>query len=523
MRRVPFVFVITLITLITLAAQFVLSGPAASPAVAAARAQAAVKLIPYTDATFGIQGVVPEGWFDAGRNVRLRKETAKDPTLIAQQAAPAKLDQLLTAILPQFGLKEAPKSTGTRKTATFEWTIYQFNNTIQEIKIGFALALAEKGGTTYLVLLETTQDEVSALTDSVFFPVVDALAPIVATREAVAYREEDVTFANGAVTLAGTLTLPNSAAPAPAVILVTGSGPQDRDENLGLGIKPFRLIADYLTRRGVAVLRYDDRGVAKSTGDFAAATSWDFASDAAAAFTYLQGRKDINPKQVGILGHSEGGMVTSILIGQGVPFAFAVSMAGPGAPIQDLMVTQNEKVLRGQGFSDAFIESQLAFLRQAYPLIVAKDFKAFEALAADRARAQYTQLTAEQKKAFKSEDDFIKQAVDGLKTIETDWWVGFLSYDPRPDWQKARMPVLGVYGSLDVQVDAEQNGGALEAALKAGGNKDYKVVTLKGANHLMQAATTGNVDEYAQLKQEFMPEFLPTVGDWIIAHVTPAQ
>jgi pimeloyl-ACP methyl ester carboxylesterase len=312
------------------------------------------------------------------------------------------------------------------------------------------------------------------------------------------------------------------------VILVTGSGPQDRDEDLGLGIKPFRLIADYLTRRGIAVLRYDDRGVGKSTGNFDTATTVDFASDAAAAFDYLLTRKDVQANQIGLLGHSEGGMVASILIGQGKkPFAFIVSMAGPGAPIADLMLKQNEKVLRTTTPKpdEAEITAQLDYLKKAYPLILSKDDAALETLTAEFARATYKAMTDTERKQSGATDEqsYVSKALDGLKPFHSPWWAYFLAYDPRPDWAKATMPVLGVFGGLDVQVDAEQNASALEAALKRAGNKDYKIVILPDANHLMQAATTGGVAEYATLKQEFTAAFLPTVGDWIVAHVTIAK
>jgi uncharacterized protein len=481
------------------------------------------KLVPFTDTNYGLQGVVPEGWTDIGRGLRTRKATADDVVLLAIQAAPAKIDAVLTALAPQFGLKDAPKSTGTRKTAAFDWTLYEFTSNVQNIDFGFALALAEKDGKTFIVLVQSKQGEIKALTTDVFYPVIDALTPLVATREATAYREEDVTFNNGAITLAGTLTLPNGAGPHPAVVLVSGSGGQDRDEDLGIGIKPFRLIADYLTRRGVAVLRYDDRGIGKSTGNFEAATTADFATDAAAAFDYLQTRKEINAREIGILGHSEGGMVASILVGQGKPFAFVVSMAGPGAPITELMLKQNELILRGQKYSEEQIKMQLDYLQKAFPLIIKGDYAALDALTAEAAKASYPLLTEEQRKPYKDLDDYLKQSAEVSKTFQSDWWAAFLAYDPRVDWAKATMPVLAVYGALDVQVEAKQNAEPLEAALEKAGNKDYKIVTLPDANHLMQAAKTGNVDEYATLKQEFTPDFLPTVGDWILARVTIAK
>ncbi len=481
------------------------------------------KMVPITDTVFNIQGVAPEGWQNAGRGLRYRKQSASDPTLLAQQAAPSKSAVVLNAIFPQFGLKEAPKSTGTRKTPAFDWSLYEFTNTIQNTDFAFALGLAEKDGRTWIVLLQTTPADIKALTASVFYPAVDALAPLAATRQAVGYREDEVTFKNGDVTLAGTLTFPSSAGPYPAVVLVTGSGAQDRDEDIGIGIKPFRLIADYLTQHGIAVLRYDDRGTVKSTGDFAAATTWDFAKDAAAAFDYLLTRKEIDGRQIGILGHSEGGMVASILVGQGKPFAFVVSMAGPAAPITDLMLKQNENILRAQKTTEPIIKATLDFLRQAYPLVVKKDFAGLDALTATNAIILYNLLTDADRKQAGDLETFTQSIVENSKTFQSDWWVNFLGYDPRADWSKATMPVLGVYGGLDVQVDAKQNATALEDTLKSSGNKDYKVVTLPDANHLMQSAKTGNVEEYATLKPEFTPDFLPIVGEWILKHVTLAK
>jgi pimeloyl-ACP methyl ester carboxylesterase len=325
------------------------------------------------------------------------------------------------------------------------------------------------------------------------------------------------------VTLAGTLTLPPTEGPHPVVVLVSGSGPQNRDESLGVGIaiRPFRLIADALTREGVAVLRYDDRGVGESTGDFATATTSDFSTDAAAAIDYLLTREDIDPDQIGLLGHSEGGYVAAMLGASNPDLDFIISMAGPGVNGRDVLLVQNQRYMEAEGASQEEIDAQLAFVEGL--IAVLDDPEAIEALTYERTIEQVAALPEEQQAAVGDIEVYARTvAQQTAQQYSADWFESFLSYDPAPDWAQTTAPVLALFGGKDVQVDAEQNAPALEAALVEAGNEDYEIVVLPNANHLFQEAGTGAFSEYTTLPAEFTPDFLPTIIEWLHAHVNPA-
>lgn len=483
-----------------------------------------ITLTPFTDEIFGISGVIPEGWTDAGAGLHARGSSATDNVLIALQAAPIDADTLMSSLLPQFGLQTAPESVGTLETDVFTWTLYKIDITAGANNITVDLALASLDGKTYIALLQAPPEEYDALHESVFIPILESLAPYVpeATEE-VPYLQEEVTFENGDIILSGTLTLPETEGPHPAVVLITGSGPQDRDESLApvAAIKPFKLIADALTRAGVAVLRYDDRGTARSSGDFNAATSEDFMSDAAAAIDYLMTREEIDPEQIGVLGHSEGGLIAAMLGASNENVAFIVSMAGTAVPGSEILLKQNQLILEVSGASEERIASQMDFLQQAFVLIEAEDHEALDALLAETIREQVEMLPEDQRAGISDIDAYVEQTIAQQKDFFAGPWMKFfLSYDPGKDWAQTTVPVLGVFGGLDLQVPADQNAPALEAALEAAGNEDYSIVTLPDANHLMQSATTGSPSEYGTLEQTFTPDFLPTVVDWVLEHVT---
>jgi pimeloyl-ACP methyl ester carboxylesterase len=482
-----------------------------------------ITLEPFTDTQYGFTSVNPKGWTKASPGLVLRKQG--EPTLLAQQAAPLAPEALIKALLPQFGLTEMPESTGTYGTDALEWTLYSFSNTFAGQEISFALGLANEEGKTYLVLLQTTPDEFDALYDDLFIPVIDALAPYVEeASEPLPYDEEEVTFDNDDVTLSGTLSLPRTDGPHPAVVLVSGSGGQDRNEDLGFPLKPFKVIADYLTRQGIAVLRYDDRGVGKSTGDFAIATSEDFATDAVAALDYLKSRDDITPTEIGLLGHSEGGMIASILGSQGQDFAFYVSLAGTAVKGEDILLLQNELIMRANGETEDYIKLQVDLLKQAIDLAVKGDREAFEKLVVESVKAEVAKLPEEERNKIGDIEKYAKdQAKLQADTLMTPWFRFFLEYDAGAGWAKTTTPVLAIFGGLDLQVPDEQNAAPFEAAMKAAGNEDYEVVIFPKANHLMQEATTGSPNEYGTLKQEFLPDVLPTIAKWIEARVTIAK
>jgi len=345
-----------------------------------------------------------------------------------------------------------------------------------------------------------------------------------AMRSKTDYIIEKVTFDNGDVTLAGTLTLPAVEGQHPAVVLMTGTGPQDRDNVVVPRFRLFQQIADYLTQQGIAVLRYDDRGVAKSGGVFAKASIYDFASDAAAAIAYLESRADINPNQTGVLGHSEGGVYAAILgADPDSGIDFVVTMAGPCISGSDTLREQSRLLFEVQGASEALIESQLSFLDDVIPLMIAEDYEA----ASQRTRQVAMEQLEIAREAgdpsvarTKNDDAYAQTVVDAfMNGYANASFSSLMAYDPGPDFAQTTVPVLAVFGELDLQVPPASNIAALEAAFAASDNDDLTIITIPGGNHLFQAAITGAATEYATLKRTFNEAFLPTVGDWILERV----
>ena len=327
------------------------------------------------------------------------------------------------------------------------------------------------------------------------------------------YRSEDLTFENKAagVTLSGTLTMPATGNNFTAVILITGSGAQDRNEEI-MGHKPFLVIADYLTRRGIAVLRYDDRGFAQSTGNFATATSADFAADAESAIAYLKTRKEINPNKIGLMGHSEGGMIAPMIAARSNDVGFIVMLAGPGLRGDVLLLLQEEAAYKLSGLSEEKVSELLKINAKIFDRIVStnefvlpqeiSDF--MKTLKDDIEDVKIEGMTA---------DQYIQQF---SVSIAYPWMQYFLRYDPAPALERVKCPVLAVIGSKDFQVPAKENLDAISAALKKGGNQKATVKEYPGLNHLFQECTTGSLAEYASIEQTFSPEVLKDLGDWIL-------
>ena len=485
----------------------------------------AVDLRPVEDPLFGVSSVVPQDWQDLGSGVHARGTPPEDMALIAIQSAQATPDQLWPALLPQFAIDQIPEVTGSLEGEHFDWTLYQFNVTLGELALSVELALAEDDGSTHLVLLQSDPDEFSILREQVFLPAVedfDVLAPEPTPDPAtLGYPVEEVIFAGGSqdVELAGTLTVPPGPGPHPAVILMSGSGAQDRDESMRpvTTLKPFALLADALTSAGVAVLRYDDRGVGGSSGDYAAATIDDLAGDGHAALDYLRGRADIDPARIGLLGHSEGGLYAAQLAAADPDIAFVVGMAAPAVDGVSLIVAQNEAIQRSQGVSDEQIAAARAAAEASMPAARDGDEAALEASLRGYFGELWDQSTADDRTILGDREPFIDRQVEGLKDrYLSDWFRSFLAYDPAPDWQQVGVPVLGLFGAKDVQVVTEQNEPALRAALEAGGNEAVEIVVFPDANHLFQSAQTGAVEEYSTLAAEFTPDFLPTVVEWVV-------
>jgi pimeloyl-ACP methyl ester carboxylesterase len=337
------------------------------------------------------------------------------------------------------------------------------------------------------------------------------------------YREEEVTFRNGDITLAGTLTLPPVDGPHPAVVLITGSGPQNRDEEL-YGFKIFGVIADHFTRRGIAVLRYDDRGVGGSTGDVDQATSKDFAQDVVAAVELLQTRHDINGSQIGLVGHSEGGIVAPLAAVEFEDVSFIILMAGPGLPGHQALQSQLELMAPTEGLSEAEMAERREVQERAFE--AARTGEGFEDLEADLRQQilkSLERLPEEERQAITDMDQLVEARVQlSLQALQTPWFTFFLDYDPAATLERVTVPVLAVFGGQDLQVPAEVHRPAIKQALDIAGNQDVTSVTLPRANHLFQEAESGSPGEYATLDKEFVPGFLDLMTKWILDRVDVA-
>jgi pimeloyl-ACP methyl ester carboxylesterase len=321
------------------------------------------------------------------------------------------------------------------------------------------------------------------------------------------YYSEDITFQNkkANITLAGTLTLPKKEGNFPAVILITGSGPQNRDEEV-FGHKPFLIISDYLTRNGIAVLRYDDRGVAQSTGDFKTATTFDFASDVESAISYLKTRKEINSKKIGLIGHSEGGIIAPIVAAaEPKDVDFIVLLAGSGLQGDKLMLLQKEKLEQAMHIDEQEIAKGQRIFRGAYDIILGSN-----AVDTNLKNNVATYL----KQAFGS------QATEELISTITNqivnpWTINFLKYNPVPTLEKVKCPVLALDGEKDLQVPPKENLIAIKTALEKGGNKNVITKLFPNLNHLFQDCKTGLLNEYSEIEETFSPAALDEITKWI--------
>jgi len=316
------------------------------------------------------------------------------------------------------------------------------------------------------------------------------------------YREEDVGYENKAAgnTLAGTLTIPTGKGPFPAVVLIPGSGPHDRDETI-MGHKPFLVLADYLTRKGIAVLRYDDRGVGKSTGNLAGATSADLAGDAEAAFAYLKGRPEVDARRIGLIGHSEGGIIAPMIAARNHDVNFVVTLAGSGVPGDKVLVSQAQLVAEAGGMNQELAAKAGARQREILGLV--------------KQSPDNTAL----KKAL--EEKFGGQVpdeqLDGLVAqLGSPWYRYFINYDPAPALRKVSCPVLALNGDKDTQVSSRENLPVIHAALEAGGNKNFETDELVGLNHLFQTAKTGAPKEYGEIEETISAAALEKISGWIL-------
>ena len=316
------------------------------------------------------------------------------------------------------------------------------------------------------------------------------------------YREEELTYDNKVqnVTLAATFTVPPGKGPFPAVVLITGSGPQDRDESL-MGHKPFLILSDYLTRHGIAVLRADDRGTGKSTGNFEGATTADFATDTEAGIAYLKTRPEVDLHKIGLIGHSEGGVIAPMIAARNHDVAFIVMMAGTGVPGDQVLVAQSEAIEIASGKDPAEAGRDAAKEKDMLTLVESENDPA--ALA---------------KKLREKLEGDVPEALIGLqvKQLTSPWFHYFLTYDPATALRKVTCPVLVLNGSLDKQVLSSQNLPPIRKALEESGNRHVEIDELPGLNHLFQTAKTGAPAEYARIEETMSPVALEKISTWIL-------
>ena len=328
------------------------------------------------------------------------------------------------------------------------------------------------------------------------------------------YFSEDITFMNdkAGIELAGTLTLPKGNGPFPAIIMITGSGSQNRNEEL-LGHKPFWVIADYLSKNGIAVLRYDDRGVGKSGGTPLNATSADFATDAEAAFLYMSIRKEINPRMIGFAGHSEGGFIAPIVASQNKQVAFIISLAGPGVKGEEIIHTQNFDISSASGIDIREINEGIATNKKLFGVLKKeKDNK----IAEEKIASVYGKILAKKGTSQEDSEKAIRQLNASLNPVSYNWMRYFLFTDPASFWKKVKCPVLALNGEKDLQVSSKVNLPAIAKAVKSGGNNSVTTVSLPELNHLFQHSKTGLPSEYGDIEETFSPEVLKIMKEWIL-------
>lgn len=327
------------------------------------------------------------------------------------------------------------------------------------------------------------------------------------------YREEMVTYRNTSaqVQLAGTLTLPQGGGPFPAILLITGSGSQDRNNTI-LGHKPFFVIADYLTRKGIAVLRVDDRGVGGSDLGPLTATSEDFAGDVRTGVSFLKLRKDIDPQRIGLLGHSEGAAVAAMVAANSTDVSFIVMLGGAGLPGDQILYLQSAALAKTQRAPADAIAWDRSVRQRVYELLKSEP----NGVADEGRRRELIQSTPPSPGAPPGSGGVVTKAL--LDTSSSPWFRYFIAYDPAPTLQRVKCPVLAILGDNDLQVPAPENQAAITAALKAGGNRDYTVTSLPKLNHLFQTSVTGSVDEYGRIEETLAPSALTLIGDWIGMH-----
>jgi pimeloyl-ACP methyl ester carboxylesterase len=324
------------------------------------------------------------------------------------------------------------------------------------------------------------------------------------------YYSEDISFENkkAGISLAGTLTLPKKDGVFPVVILISGSGPQNRDEEL-LGHKPFLVLSDFLTKNGIAVLRFDDRGTGKSSGDFKEATTFDFAKDVEYAIEYLQKRKEINKDKIGLIGHSEGGIIAPIIASENEDIDFIVLMAGSALRGDKLLLLQKYKIETQMGINRQLVESNQQIFAGAYEIILNESIE--NELVSDTLSKYFTSKYGQ---ALPE-----KQKIALINQLSSPWMINFIRLDPAVYLSKVNCPVLAINGSKDIQVPSKENLEIIKNNFRKTENTSVKVKELKDLNHLFQECETGSISEYGTIEQTISPIALKEILNWINIHI----
>jgi pimeloyl-ACP methyl ester carboxylesterase len=328
------------------------------------------------------------------------------------------------------------------------------------------------------------------------------------------YVSEEVQFHNeeAGIDLAGTFTRPSGNGPFPAVALLTGSGAQDRDETI-FGHKPFLVLADHLTRNGIAVLRFDDRGVGKSSGGMQNATTLDFVTDALAAVNYLKSRSDVNLMRIGLAGHSEGGMIAPLAASRNGDISFLVLLAGPGLRGDSLLFLQGEAIMKAAGSDPQSISKNLEIQKRLFAVVETESDTAAAAL---KIRGLLEEVLRELTDEEKQQTGFSEETIPlQVRQVNSAWIRFFLTYDPAKVLEKIRIPVLALWGEKDLQVPPVSNKPLMEAAFAKAGNQKASLRVLPGLNHLFQSCTTGGPAEYASIEETFSPAAMEVISAWI--------
>jgi pimeloyl-ACP methyl ester carboxylesterase len=311
--------------------------------------------------------------------------------------------------------------------------------------------------------------------------------------------------------------MPNGPGRFPALILISGSGPQDRDETI-FQHKPFLLLADALTRRGVAVLRVDDRGVGGSTGSTSQSTSEDFAGDVLAGIAFLKSRPEIDSRKIGLAGHSEGGLIAPMVAARSNDVAFIVLLAGTGLPGDQIIILQQRLIGKVMGADEKSLDTQQDIQKQLDEIVKAEpDHDKMVKRLREALKKIWSKLSEQERKEA---GDFEALLESQGKVLESPWYRFFLMFDPRPTLAKVRCPVLALNGEKDLQVPPKENLAEIEKALKRGGNMQVTVKELPGLNHLFQTCKTGAVSEYAAIEETMSPAALKVITDWVAERVT---